>query len=282
MKVLITGGGGYIARNLKPLFERAGYFVLAPTHAELDLMDRNALEDYLNKELPDVIVHTAAKGAKKGDIESWENIYVPNMRMYENLFRSNKSRAKIIIVGSGAEFDKRYNIQNALESRIEYEWPIDPYGLSKNIISKRAIADLQNAYVLRLFGCFNFDEDSTRFIKASILNLKAGRPIEIYQDREMDFFYLDDVFSVMHWVIMADHAPQNINLVYLRKHTLKDIAKIICKYYYGWESTFDGQIKINSPEWVDSYTGSGMVLDRLPIKLMGLERGIDETIRKLR
>ena len=246
----------------------------------MDLLDRTKLEDYLDKELPDVIIHAAAKGAKKGEVESWDGIYIPNIRMFENLFRSNKSRAKLIVIGSGAEFDRRYSIQYRREDSIGYEWPIDPYGLSKNIIAKRTI-DLQDAYVLRLFGCFNFDEDPTRFIKASILNLKAGRPIEIHKDREMDFFYLNDVFAVMHWVIMADHAPQNINLVYLKKHTLKQIANIICKYYYGWESNFDGQIKMNSSEWDEPYTGSGMVLENLPIKLNGLERGIDNTIRKL-
>jgi UDP-glucose 4-epimerase len=278
-KVLITGGKGYIARNLVPLFEKKGYEVKAPSHIELDLLNRELLEEYLLKSQPDVIIHTATKGGKRTKEDTWEDVYVPNIKMFENLYLSNTAHTKIIVIGSGAEFDRRYPIQYAIEKTVQYEWPIDPYGLSKNIITKRVLADLGNAYVLRLFGCFNFDEDPARFIKAGILNLKRGLPIGIHQNKEMDFFYLDDVFKVMDYVINEPNSPRNINLVYEKKMTLMDIASLIHKHVNLFEPT----IKLVDMRWDSPYTGACDVLYSTPVSknLVGLEEGIRQTVLKL-
>ena len=37
--ILITGGSGYIARNLKRLLINTGHIVHAPSHNELDLLN---------------------------------------------------------------------------------------------------------------------------------------------------------------------------------------------------------------------------------------------------
>ena len=47
MRILITGGNGYIARNLKRLFENKGYIILAPSHQELDVTNLKLLHEYV-------------------------------------------------------------------------------------------------------------------------------------------------------------------------------------------------------------------------------------------
>ena len=287
-QVLITGGQGYIARNLVPLFINAGYTVDAPSRTEMDLLNPERVEEYLIKSNPDVIIHAATKGGKRNGKDTWEDVFVPNMTMFENLYRctmkSELDNVKVIVISSGAEFDRRYPIHRRFEETAKYSWPIDPYGLSKNLITRRCHEDLDNMWVVRLFGCFNFDDDPSRFIKNGILNLKRGLPVTVHQNREMDFFYLDDVFIVMDYIINAHPnriVPQDINLVYDKKLTLLDIATLIHKHCQKFEPT----IKMVDAGLGDPYTGDGYFINQMQssgkFKLLGLEEGIRRTILKL-
>ena len=201
--------------------------------------------------------------------------------MWEHLTAAScrTGHAKIITIGSGAEFDRRWPIQERFEHSVQFQWPIDPYGLSKNIITKRALADFDNVYVLRLFGCFNFDDDPARFIKNGILNLKRGLPVIVHQNKEMDYFYLDDIYTVMDYIIKNETSLRNINLVYKDKVTLLDIASLIHKYV----GRFNPVIKLNENGLGDPYTGSATALYTLPVadKLIGLESGICRTVQRL-
>ena len=285
-KVLITGGQGYIARNLVPLFQNAGYEVDAPSRTEMDLLNFKQTEEYLTKSKPDVIIHAAAKGGKRTGKDTWEGVFVPNMTMFENLYlcamKPELDNVKVIVIGSGAEFDRRYPIHERFEETVKYSWPADPYGLSKNLITRRCHEDLDNMWVVRLFGCFNFDDDPARFIKNGILNLKRGLPVTVHQNKEMDYFYLDDVFNVMDYIIKAHPnriVPRDINLVYKNKVTLLDIASLIHKYV----GRFNPVIQLTENGLGDPYTGSSTTLYELPVadQLIGLESGICRTVQKL-
>ena len=281
-KVLITGGQGYIARNLVPLFVNAKYTVDAPSRTDMDLLNFQHTLEYMEKSWPDVIIHAASKGGRRQVKDTWDDVFVPNLKMWEHLTVASlrhDPHPKIITLGSGAEFDRRWPIQEKYELTVQHNWPIDPYGLSKNIITKRALTDFDDVYVLRLFGCFNFDDDPARFIKNGILNLKRGLPVTVHQNKEMDYFYLDDVFNVMDYIIKNPYAPRDINLVYNKKVTLLDIASLIHKYV----GRFNPVIKLNENGLGDPYTGASTVLYELPVadQLIGLESGICRTVQKL-
>jgi len=283
MKILITGGNGFIARNLKPLFEQNGYDVDAPSHIEMDLLNFQITSDYLIKSSPDIIIHAATKGGRRIQKDTWEDVFIPNIKMFEHLSvvvqLRMKVRPQIIIIGSGAEFDRRLPIQDKLENTLQLHWPIDPYGLSKNIIARRCTKDFDNIWLVRLFGCFNFDDDPSRFIKAGILNLKRGLPIEVHQNKEMDYFYLDDVFTVMDYIIREHPVPRDINLVYDIKTTLMDIVSLI----HHCVGKFGPPVNLAHLGMSEPYTGSHELLYQLPIakSFIGLEEGIRRTVQKL-
>ena len=160
-----------------------------------------------------------------------------------------------------------------IEPRLSEQWFIKIKPLAD-----RAREAVESGEILRMFGCFNYDEDSTRFIKSGILNLKRGLPIEIHQNRMMDFFYLDDVFTVVDYILRVPiYCPKNINLVYPEKVNLLDIASLIHKH----TQIFDYPIKIVETGEAYDYTGNGTVLSRLPFKFIGLEEGIRRTFLKL-
>ena len=89
--------------------------------------------------------------------------------MFYNLLNNKHCFNKLIHFGSGAELDRRYNIDPSVE--LKSAFPIDPYGMSKNFIAKSGIL-YPNFHNIRIFNVFNEDELSTRMIKANIINYK--------------------------------------------------------------------------------------------------------------
>lgn len=56
MKVMITGATGKLGSELVKLYKRP----LTPTHAEMPVEDRKAVEKYIKKHKPGILIHTAA------------------------------------------------------------------------------------------------------------------------------------------------------------------------------------------------------------------------------
>jgi nucleoside-diphosphate-sugar epimerase len=59
MRSLLTGGSGVLGRALTPLLQEAGFEVLAPGHAELDLFDADTVREALTN--VDVVYHLATR-----------------------------------------------------------------------------------------------------------------------------------------------------------------------------------------------------------------------------
>ncbi len=60
MKIFITGGKGMLASAIESHYISAGHTVIAPTHSELDILNRAAVADVLDSSSPDIVFHTAA------------------------------------------------------------------------------------------------------------------------------------------------------------------------------------------------------------------------------
>ncbi|MCX5713770.1 MAG: NAD(P)-dependent oxidoreductase [Candidatus Omnitrophica bacterium] len=59
-KIFITGGGGMLASQLEQFYIKNQDEVLAPRHAELDVLDEEAIKEALYSFKPDCVFHTAA------------------------------------------------------------------------------------------------------------------------------------------------------------------------------------------------------------------------------
>ena len=60
MKVLVTGAGGMLARDLIPVLSGRGHETLALTESELDITDLHAVRNDLASISPDLIINCAA------------------------------------------------------------------------------------------------------------------------------------------------------------------------------------------------------------------------------
>ena len=262
MNVLITGSNGFIARNLARNLSK--YNLTLTNRSNLNLVDEKEVKNFFKDKYFDVVIHTATNGGSRlRDDDS--NVFYQNCLMHQNIMDNSCSFDKYISFGSGAELDRRYNIDAYTD--INCSFPIDPYGMSKNFIAKSG-ANYTNFNNIRLFNVFNSDELSTRMIKASITNYINKQPIVIHQDRYMDFFSIQDLCKVVKFTIDANVKQKNVNCSYKEKYKLSDIANIINNL-----SNYNVDIVIQNDNLGMSYCGD-YNLHLYDIQLDGLHMGI--------
>lgn len=257
MKILITGGNGYIAKSLsKGLWKGSSRpNITIITRNDFDLTDRIATDKWFEGKYFDVVIHTAIKGGSRLKQETGNDFY-KNLQMFYNLYYNKHCFNKFIHFGSGAELGQ----------------PSTPYGLSKKIINELIQSEL-GFYNLRIFAVFDENELDTRFIKGNIKRYLNKKEIIIHQNKLMDFFYMGDLVKLIKHHINENHLPKVTECSYRKKYTLLDIANIINQL-----DTYEVPIKI-----LDSTLGSSYVGNSTPdLSLIGLEKGIKKIYNKIK
>jgi len=269
MNILITGSNGFVARNLAKNLK--DYNLTLTNRSNLNLLNSEEVKHFFKDKYFDVVIHTATTGGSR--LKDDENtVFYENCIMHQNILDNSLSFDKYISFGSGAELDRRYNIDFSTDLKCAH--PIDPYGMSKNLIAKSGLL-LKGFYNIRLFNVFNSDELTSRMIKANIINYINRKPIQIHQDKFMDFFYMDDLCQVVKFTIDASVKQQTINCSYQQKYKLSDIATIINNL-----SDYNVETIIEKENLGLSYYGE-YNLHLFDINLIGLHSGIKKTYEEL-
>jgi UDP-glucose 4-epimerase len=229
MRILITGGSGFIGRNLAEQLA-ATYEVSAPSTAELDLLNENAVRDYLSTHLFDVIVHAATTRSNRR-LAAPPDMLDRNCRMFFNLVRnaSEGRFGKMIHFGSGAEYERFQLPARAKEDYFDTRVPRDPYGFSKYICAKY-IERSDRIINLRLFGVFGAYEDYTvRFISNACCRALKGLPIVLRQDIVFDYLYIKDLVKITRWFIENTPRHKAYNVSTGRPVALTELARIVAR-----------------------------------------------------
>jgi GDP-L-fucose synthase len=274
MKILITGGGGFIARNL---FEQLNneYTVLSLNSKELDLLDSLKVSDFIKNNHFDVILHTATyDAAPKHSIKDPSKVLENNLKMFFNVARCNDYFGKMIYFGSGAEFVRENWIPKMREDYFDQHVPVDQYGFSKYIMTKYAQLS-SNIYNLRLFGVFGkYDDWRTRFIPNACCHAVLGLPVRINQNVFFDFVYIDDLIRIVKWFINSNPRKNVYNVCTGNVNDFKTIAKKIIEI-----SGKRLDININTDGLGKEYSGDNTLLIN---ELNGFEfSSIDVSIKAL-
>jgi len=104
MKILITGGSGFIGKNLKEQLVNDYSEVHTSTSSELNLLDTSKVSQYLKEHYFDVVLHTATWSATKTSTKDITRVFENNIKFFYNIVRNLHSFGKMIYYGSGAEY----------------------------------------------------------------------------------------------------------------------------------------------------------------------------------
>ena len=149
-KILLTGGSGFIGRNILESFLADKYTITAPTHTELDLADTAQVDEFFRTHTFDIVLHTATKPGHR-NAKDPTNLFYTNVRMFENLVRHTNKFGKMINFGSGAIYDVSADNRLVEEEQIGQCCGKDEHSFCKYIIYKR-IESLQNVIDLNILN----------------------------------------------------------------------------------------------------------------------------------
>ena len=250
MKVLVTGGGGFIGSNLVRRLLSNGHQVVAfddfSTGLESNLAGldvetvRGSLVDAEAVATAsagiDAIVHLGARGSVPRSIEFPVATHEANATGTLNVLEAARPQGAHVVMSSSSSV---YGA-NPLLPKIERTWtqPLSPYAASK-LAGEGYMLGYQASYglptlVFRLFNVFGPwqrpDHDYAAVVPKWLWKAMTGQVIEVHGDgtQTRDFTYVDSVVDVlMDAVDRRVSLDSPINLAFGRRHSLLDLLERI-------------------------------------------------------
>ncbi len=276
IKIFVAGGRGFIGKNIR---EQLGskYDILAPTREILDLTDAAAVLEFFKKNPVDIVINAAASGVTRNAQTS--GVGITNLRIFYNLVHAKEYFQRLIMLGSGAEYDKRKSLERVSESAFGDSIPVDEYGFSKYVCAKYA-EQVPHITHIRLFGVFGKYEDyTTRFISNVICTGLTNGSIVMNKNTRFDYLYIDDCIRILERCIELPSSERIFNIGSGEPIELRTIAEKI-----HTKLNLQTDIVVREEGMGNEYTPDITVMKNVlgEIPLTSLDSAIDELIEYYR
>ncbi len=79
--ILLTGGSGFIGKNIIESYLFSKYKIKAPSSKELNLTDKTSVEEYFKRNNPNIVIHAAVKPGHRNALDT-KDLLLTNTRMF--------------------------------------------------------------------------------------------------------------------------------------------------------------------------------------------------------
>jgi len=305
LKVLITGGAGFIGHHLALYLSSLGYDVLCVDNLfrsspeviktlrryrinliVADVLDINSLDVIMSRFKPDVVIHTAALVSVEESMREPEEYFRYNVLGTLNTVRvsTNNNVSKFIYLSSAAVYGDPIKLPVSEEHPLS---PKSPYGLSK-LLGEEVVKLYYRMYgleyiILRLFNVYGprqFLNPYSGVITKFIDRVSKGLPPIIYGDgtQTRDFIHVLDVCRVIQSCINTRKVNEVYNIGSGKPLSINELANIIIRISGLelrpiYESLRPGDIR-------HSYADISKAVKYLDFKpLISIEEGIKELLK---
>lgn len=298
MTTLITGGTGFVGRNLTNRFVKDNRNFVSVGSKDYDLRKQQHVEYLLSDHKPQTIVHLAAAvggiGAnQKNPAKFMFDNLAMGMNLIDGAFRHGSCR-KFIMLGTVCSYPcitptpfKESDLWNGYP-----EVTNAPYGIAKKTLAEMGFAyrkqynfEFVNLVPTNLYGPYdNFDDKSSHVIPALIKKVwqakKEGKPLEVWGTGQAsrEFLYVEDLCSAIGAAIDDIIPSEPINIGSGEEIKICDLVTLICK-----KLDFRGKIIYNSdkpdgqPRRLVDFSKAKYYLKYNPS--VNLDEGLDRTIQ---
>ena len=272
-RVLFTGGTGFIGKNILPSL-RKEHVIFAPSRNEINLYDIKSVNDYITQNNIEIVVHSANPNPVKNVLDSNVNMLKGSLQIFMNFYLLRNKIEKILYIGSGAEYDKRYDIQFVKEENIGKHIPIDEYGFAKFIMNELAQTS-ENIYNLRLFACYGPYDYHTKFITHAIRCCLHNEDITIRQDCLFDYLHVEDLGKIVNFFIKNKPLFHDYNICSGTSIKLSQLAEEVRLQMQSNKDIVIKQAGLNKEYTADN---TRMLQEYSEIKFINIKDGISKQI----
>jgi GDP-L-fucose synthase len=298
MRVLVTGGRGLVGHNvverLSPLHE-----VFAPSHAEVDLLDADAVMAYVRAQRPDIIIHCAGRvGGIQANIKEPARYLVENFELGKNVVMAAAEIGvpRLINFGSSCMYPRA--APNPLKEDFILKGELEPtnegYAIAKIAIQrlcaylKKERPELAYKTLLpcNLYGKWDkFDPAHSHMIPAVIRKLFEAKrdktqSVEIWGGGKArrEFMYAGDLADFIACALdRFDAMPDLLNVGLGYDHTVDEYYEAVAKIV-GYAGSFSHDI--TKPEGMERKLVDISTLEAFGWKARtSLEEGIGMTYK---
>lgn len=278
MKILVTGGSGFIGKTFIKTYRKA-FDIVAPAHEQMDLTDARSVEKQFGQSSFDAVLHLAGMpdAGKDAPLDADNLIMFKNVQ-YMAIAHGVK---KLITVGEGVEFDTSRPIVDFAEDMFGKYIPTDGYGLGRYLISLLAGKD-RITTVLRIFNMYGVGGGQSLPINKIVAAAARGKKqIVIERDRVVGAISVEDAVKVIAAFLLRDLPKGDYNLVSGDKLGYVEIAEIVKRLAKKDGHNVDVVIKNPSPE-PEYSANNGKLLSILPTTLTPIPQGVKKLYDQLK
>ena len=245
MRVLVTGGGGFLGSHLVTRLEADGHDVVVPRRATTDLTDAGQTAALFDETRPELVFHLAAEvggiGANRANPGRY---WYANLMMGAHVLEQARihDTAKLVMVGTVCSYPKFTSVPFH-EADLWDGYPEEtnaPYGVAKKAVLVGAQAyreqyGLDTIFLLptNLYGPRdNFDLESSHVIPALIRKM-AESPDEIVLWGDgtptREYLYVDDCVEGLLLAARLYDGAEPVNLGTGIETSIKETAEIVAE-----------------------------------------------------
>jgi nucleoside-diphosphate-sugar epimerase len=259
MRILLTGANGMVGKNILEVSKKHCHEFLTPSRVELNLLDCEAVNQYINTHKPDMVIHAAGVvGGIQANMKQPVRFLVENVLMGVNLLTAsndcgvanflnlssscmyprdaiNPLSEDLILKGELEPTNEGYAIAKVTSTRLcEYICLENPKRFYKTIIP------------CNLYGRFDkFDPHNSHMIPAVIRKLDKAKKdnlgeVDIWGDGEArrEFMYAEDLARFIFYAIdNFENMPQNLNVGLGVDYTINEYYQAVAMVV-GYEGKF--------------------------------------------
>jgi GDP-L-fucose synthase len=244
MRILLTGGGGMVGRNLLEHPAIGEYEVLAPRSGELDLRDSQAVQGYLTKYRPDMVIHAAGKvGGIQANMREPVSFLLENLDMGRNIvWAAHQAGIKRLLnLGSSCMYPRNHSepLREEMVLKGELEPTNEGYALAKVVTARlceyimREDAGFQYKTLIpcNIYGRHDkFDPVHSHLVPAIIHKVHQAKQgglqtVEIWGDGKArrEFMYAGDLADALIRALKEfDALPSLMNVGLGHDHTINE------------------------------------------------------------
>ncbi|MBP2242352.1 dTDP-4-dehydrorhamnose reductase [Cytobacillus eiseniae] len=200
MKVVVTGTKGQLGHDLVQQLEEQGVECYGVNREKFDLADTDYTDSYINKILPDVIIHCAAyTNVEMAEVEQ-KKCWIQNVEITSNLASiSEKIGAKFVYLSTDYVFSGEQHQPYETDAETN---PLSVYGRTKLYGEQEVLKRVKKHFIIRTSWAFGVN--GRNFVKTMLSLGKDSAMVNVVSDQYGSPTYTEDLAVLISEMINTE------------------------------------------------------------------------------